>query len=52
MAQKRKKIKTTPFEIDYIKNLLIHNTNNKKYVIGKCFFVSESSSNYEKCIEA
>ena len=38
-----------PFEIDYIKSLLV-NDNNKKYVIGKCFFAKSSSTNYEECI--
>jgi len=38
-----------PFEIDYIKSLL-YNDNNKKYVIGKCFFAKTSSTNYDECI--
>jgi hypothetical protein len=37
-----------PLEIDVIKNLL-HNDNNKKYIIGKCHFSSVSSNNYEEC---
>jgi hypothetical protein len=40
-----------PLEIDYIKSLLI-NDNNKKYIIGKCFFAIYSSTNYEECIHA
>jgi hypothetical protein len=38
-----------PFSIDYIKSLVINDTN-KKYVIGKCFFAKPSSTNYEECI--
>lgn len=38
-----------PLEIDYLKSLVINNTN-KKYVIGKCFFAKPSSTNYEECI--
>ncbi len=40
-----------PFEIDYLKSLLINDTNNK-YVIGKCFFAQSSSTNYNECINA
>ncbi len=40
-----------PFDINYIKNLL-GNNNDKKYVIGKCFFAKPSSTNYEECINA
>jgi len=38
-----------PLEIDNIKSLL-SNDNNKKYVIGKCFFAKTSSNNYNECI--
>ena len=38
-----------PLSIDYIKSLIINNTD-KKYVIGKCFFAKTSSKNYEECI--
>jgi hypothetical protein len=38
-----------PLEVDYIKSLVINDTN-KKYVIGKCFFAKPSSTNYEECI--
>jgi hypothetical protein len=39
-----------PLEINYIKSLLAGDIN-QKYVIGKCFFAIESSTNYEKCID-
>jgi tRNA A37 methylthiotransferase MiaB len=38
-----------PLSIDYLKLLLKKNVR-KKYVIGKCFFASTSSTNYEECI--
>jgi len=38
-----------PLDIDYLKSLFINN-NDKKYVIGKCFFAKTSSTNYEECI--
>jgi hypothetical protein len=38
-----------PLEINKLKSLLI-NDNNKKYVIGKCFFAITSSTNYQECI--
>ena len=38
-----------PLEIEYLKSLVI-NDSNKKYVIGKCFFAKPSSTNYEECI--
>jgi hypothetical protein len=38
-----------PLSIDYLKLLLKKNIR-KKYVIGKCFFASTSSTNYEECI--
>jgi hypothetical protein len=38
-----------PLEINYIKSLLAYDIN-PKYVIGKCFFASASSTNYEECI--
>jgi len=38
-----------PIEIDYLKSLVI-NDSNKKYIIGKCFFAKTSSNNYEECI--
>lgn len=38
-----------PLDIDYLKSLVINDTN-KKYVIGKCFFAKPSSTNYEECI--
>ena len=38
-----------PFEINYIKSLLVDDIN-PKYVIGKCHFGKLSSTNYEKCI--
>jgi len=37
-----------PLEINKLKSLLI-NDNNKKYVIGKCFFSITSSTNYQEC---
>jgi hypothetical protein len=38
-----------PLEIDYLKSLVVSDSN-KKYVIGKCFFAKPSSTNYEECI--
>lgn len=38
-----------PFEINYIKSLLADDIN-PKYIIGKCFFSKQSSTNYEECI--
>ncbi len=38
-----------PLKVEHIKSLLINDTN-KKYVIGKCFFAEQSSTNYEECI--
>jgi len=38
-----------PFDIDYLKSLLCNN-NDKKYIIGKCFFAKPSSNNYDECI--
>ena len=38
-----------PLEVDYIKSLVLNDTN-PKYVIGKCFFAHPSSTNYEECI--
>ena len=38
-----------PLDIDFIKSLLVEDTN-KKYVIGKCFFAKASSINFEDCI--
>ena len=38
-----------PFEVEYIKSLIL-NDINPKYVIGKCFFAAPSSTNYEECI--
>lgn len=38
-----------PFDIDYLKSLL-NNNNDKKYIIGKCFFAKPSSNNYDECI--
>jgi hypothetical protein len=38
-----------PFEVNYIKSLLVNDTN-PKYVIGKCFFAKPSSKNYKECI--
>ena len=38
-----------PISKHYIKTLL-EGDNNKKYVIGKCFFAKTSSTNYEDCI--
>jgi hypothetical protein len=39
-----------PLDIDYIKSLVVNDTN-KKYIIGKCFFAKPSSTNYEECIK-
>jgi hypothetical protein len=37
-----------PIDIEYYKSL---NVDNKKiYIIGKCFFASTSSNNYDECI--
>jgi protein O-GlcNAc transferase len=38
-----------PLDINFIKSLL-ENNDNKKYIIGKCFFSETSSKNYEECI--
>lgn len=38
-----------PLPIDYLKSLLKKNIR-KKYIIGKCFFASTSSTNYQECI--
>jgi hypothetical protein len=38
-----------PFDVEYIKSL-VKNDNNKKYVIGKCFFAKPNSNNYDECI--
>jgi hypothetical protein len=38
-----------PLNIDYIKSL-VASESGKKYVIGKCFFATTSSRNYEECI--
>jgi len=38
-----------PFDKNYIKDLL-KNDNNNRYVIGKCFFSTCSSTNYNECI--
>ena len=39
-----------PLEIQHIKSLLVDDVNQKKYVIGKCFFAKPSSKNYRECI--
>jgi hypothetical protein len=39
-----------PIRKDYIK-FLLEGDNNKKYVMGKCFFAKTSSTNYEDCIK-
>jgi len=39
-----------PIDINEIKTKL-ENDNNKKYVIGKCFFAITSSRNHKECIE-
>jgi len=39
-----------PLQVNYLKSL-IENDTNPKYVIGKCFFASTSSNNFEECIE-
>jgi len=39
-----------PLEIEYIKSLVLNDTN-QKYVIGKCFFAKPSSTNYQECID-
>lgn len=38
-----------PLDVNYIKSLVVNDTN-KKFVIGKCFFAKPSSKNYEECI--
>ena len=38
-----------PLEVNNIMTLL-NNDNNKKYIIGKCFFAIPSSKNYDECI--
>jgi hypothetical protein len=38
-----------PLQIEHLKSL-VKDDNNKKYVIGKCFFARPSSTNYEECI--
>ena len=38
-----------PFDISFIKSQLVDD-DNKKYIIGKCFFAKPSSTNYEECI--
>ena len=40
-----------PVSRKYIKWLL-NNDNNKKYIIGKCFFAKTSSKNYDDCINS
>jgi hypothetical protein len=40
-----------PLDVNYIKSLVSKDTN-KKYIIGKCFFASTSSTNYDECIRA
>jgi hypothetical protein len=42
-------IEKRPFDVEYLKSILVNDTN-KKYVIGKCFFAWRSSTNYEECI--
>lgn len=37
-----------PLSVEHIKSLV--SENDKKYVIGNCFFAKTSSSNYEECI--
>ena len=39
-----------PLEIECIKILIANDVNQKKYVIGKCFFAKTSSKNYDECI--
>lgn len=39
-----------PIKKDYIK-MLLEGDNNKKYIIGKCFFAKTSSNNYDDCIK-
>ena len=43
-------IRKRPLQVNYLKSL-IKNDTNSKYVIGKCFFASTSSNNFEECIE-
>jgi hypothetical protein len=38
-----------PLSIEYFESLFLNDTS-KKYVIGNCFFASESSTNYQECI--
>lgn len=42
--------KKRPIKKEYLK-FLLKNDNNKKYVMGACFFAKPSSTNYEECIE-
>jgi hypothetical protein len=42
--------KKRPIYINYIKTKIENDNNNKKYIIGKCFF-SITSSNNKECIE-
>lgn len=37
-----------PFDINYIKSIIP--SNDKIYIIGKCFFAKTSSTNYDECI--
>ncbi len=41
-------IEKRPLGIDYLKEIA---PEGKSYVIGKCFFASASSKNYDECIE-
>jgi hypothetical protein len=38
-----------PLSLDYLKKHLPNNT--KTYIIGKCFFASDSSTNYDECTQ-
>lgn len=38
-----------PLSVNHIKSLVV-NDNNKKYVMGNCFFAKTSSKNYAECI--
>jgi hypothetical protein len=39
-----------PLSVEHIRSL-VKNDTNKKYIIGKCFFASPSSTNYSECIQ-
>jgi len=39
-----------PLEVTHIKSFFTNN-NDKKYIIGNCFFAKTSSTNYDECVK-